>query len=163
MIQTIFYDMQTEIKVAVVVESPDKSVLLIKERTQKFPEGGWNVIKGSHEEDEALQDTIARECLEEAGIKVQLVQSLGVFFVQTSNSNKVQFNFLVVTEDEGRISSQKDQLVRNEMIEEIRWFSREELELLTEKDMLSTRAFRVVQNYLKNLAYPLACTQEIQE
>jgi len=143
------------IKVAVVVENSAKKVLLIHEKTARDSEGGWNTIKGSVDEGEVLSKAALRECMEEAIVDVQIVGFLGIFIRHVDGSLVVQFNYLATTKDSGKVPDREEQVIRDEMIDEVRWFSRKQLEILEEEDMLNEGAYKLIQIYLKNRPYSL--------
>lgn len=150
-------------KVAVVVENSQKQVLLIREKTPRYPQFGWNTIKGSVDPGESLTEAVVRECREEAGVRVELQNLIGIHEVISGEEQKLQFNYVVTTEDSGQVPDQKDQEVRDEAIEEVRWFTWEELESLAEDQMLNKRAYQVIQEYLGGKVYPLELFTQIVE
>ncbi len=149
--------MQAQIKVGVLVINKEGRVLLIKEKHSGMSRAKWNIIKGTHEDnEETVLETAIRECKEEASVEVRLTHALGVYFYGDKEPH-IQFNFLaVVKNDKAAVPNRYHQKLRDEDITEVRWFKKEELARLKEADYVSKIAYGVVQGWLKDEEkYPL--------
>ncbi len=150
-VKSTFEIIDTQIKVGVVVTRDDGSVLLIKEATKKHPDPLWNILKGTYEGGETILDAAKRECREEASIDVELVGLLGIFISNDHGKIRAQFNFLAQARDTlATIANLHDQKALGETIEEVRWFTREEIARMEQSEFLSVRAYELLRVWLSD-------------
>lgn len=150
--------MSIKIKVTTVVTHQDGRVLLIKEKLPKKDVPLWNIVKGTYHGGETVFEAAIRECREEASLAVTLTGSLGTYVSEEGGEVYIQFNFTAEptsTSGAARIADEKTQEEFGESISEVRWFSREELEVLRLENFVSLRTYTVIQNLLKGVSYPI--------
>lgn len=155
--------MNTQVKIGVVVEDGDK-ILLIKEKIEKKDRALWNVVKGSYGDngDETIFEAAIRECQEEASVKVELTGALGTFISRDGDRTRIQFNFVAkIIEGEPRIASADEQEPRNENIQEIKWFSKDELSQMNPEEFISNRAYELIKLWQTGQKYPLDVYKEV--
>ena len=155
--------MNTQIKIAVIIESEGK-ILLIKEKYQKKERPLWNVIKGSYGDngDENIFETAIRECQEEASVKVDLTGSLGVYISKKDDQIRIQFNFLArIIEGEPKIAPMNEQEARDEFIQEIKWFTKEEFLNLNKEEFISGRIHELVKDWTRGKKYSLEVCKQV--
>jgi len=157
--------MDTQAKIGVVISNnTGDQIVLIKEKTEKHDKPLWNVIKGSYGDngDENIFEAAQRECREEASVKVELVNALGAYISKDENRMRIQFNFLAkVIEGEPKIAPVDEQQPRDENIQEIKWFSREEISNLNQEEFISNRIYELVQDWLSGKKYPLEVYKQV--
>jgi len=155
--------MDTQVKVGVVVTDADGRALLIKEKLEKKPRALWNIIKGSHESGEAMEETALRECLEETGTKATIKAFIGAYVSEEGEKMRIQFNFLAYTEEASTILANKlEQEARDEAIEEARWFTREEIQNMSSEEFVSPRSYEVLQDWMAGQAFPLSVCKQVR-
>lgn len=143
-------------KVGVVVVNIEGQVLLIKEKLEKKPVALWNIIKGSYDPGESLEEAATRECLEEAGVSVQLQHMLPTYVTQSGDKLRVQFNFVARTEQDAPVlAGQNEQKLRNESIEEARWFPVEEVLDLDPNEFVSSNVRNILDDWKRGNVFPL--------
>ncbi len=154
--------MDTKVKVGVIVTSRDGRVLLIKEKLEKKPVALWNIIKGSYDGNETIFEAAKRECKEEASLDVKLIQSLGVYVSEEQGKIRIQFNFRAEA-DEGvaGVAPQKEQESRDEAIEEVRWFTKEEIEKMRPEEFVSARALELLRDWIAGKSFPLDTCKQV--
>lgn len=154
--------MDTKAKVGVVVTDKDGRVLLIKEKLEKKPVALWNIIKGSYDGGETIFDAAKRECLEEVVLDVELKRSLGVYISEESGKMRIQFNFLAEASDiDASVASREEQASRDEAIEEVRWFTKDEVGKMNQKEFVSTRSFELLQDWISGKSFPLDTCKQV--
>lgn len=148
-------DIQTKIG-AVIVDDND-SVLLIKEKLEKKPVALWNIVKGSYEGGETIIEAAIRECKEETSLDVELTESLGVYISEGSGKIRVQFNFLAHAKQEKAAAPaiKAEQEMRDEAIEEVKWFTKEEAQKLKEEEFVSLRSYQLLHDWLSGKRFPI--------
>jgi len=156
--------MDTRAKVGVIVIGENKKVLLIKEKLEKKPVALWNIIKGSYDGGETIFEAAKRECKEEVSIDVELRYSLGVYISEESGEKiRIQFNFLAeAINTNATVASKEDQALRNEAIEEARWFTKEEISKMNPEDFVSARAFELLQDWIVSEVFPLETFKQVR-
>lgn len=156
--------MNIKTKVGVIVEAEDGRVLLIKENLDKKPVPLWNIIKGSYEGGETIFEAACRECQEESQLNVKLINSLGVYISEEKEKIRMQFNFLARASNpsDANVVSREEQALRNEAIEEVRWFTREEIMSMDENEFVSTRSYSLIQDWLSDKKYPLKIYRQVK-
>jgi 8-oxo-dGTP pyrophosphatase MutT (NUDIX family) len=154
--------MDTVVKIGVIVAREDGAVLLIKERLKVNQTALWNIIKGTYDGGETIFDAAIRECFEEASVRVELTHALGVHVAESDGKMRVQFNFVGrIVGGTAKIASAADQATRDESIEEVRWFSRDELNTMAVEEFVSGRAHDVLSVYLAGTVFPLAVYKQV--
>jgi len=68
-----------EVRVGCYIFNNEGKLLLLKNR-----QGTWGILGGPVEQGESVEGTVHREAMEEAGIKVKIVSSLGMRTVKDS-------------------------------------------------------------------------------
>lgn len=148
--------MNVKIKIGVVVTNKYNDVLLIKEKIEKRTMPLWNIVKGTYEDNESIFQAAIRECEEEASIRVELTHSLGVTILKEKEQLKIQFNFLAsIKKGVPKIPVSKDQLARNEIISEVKFFTKEDFLKMKPEDFISDNIFQVLKNWANGELYPL--------
>ena len=155
--------MDTKAKIAVVVVGEDDKVLLIKEKLEKLPVPLWNIIKGSYDGKETIFEAALQECQEEASLDVELTHSLGVYVSEESEKMRIQFNFLARAKDMSvpRVAAMEEQVSRNEAIEEVRWFTQEEIVAMDPREFVSPRAYELLQDWMAGKTFPLETYKQV--
>jgi 8-oxo-dGTP diphosphatase len=155
--------MDIQVKVGVVVTDANGRILLIKEKPEKKPRALWNIIKGSHESGETIDEAALRECREEAGIQVELKAFLGTYISEESGKMRIQFNFLAHAQQVATmLTDTKEQESRNETIEEVRWFTREEIQAMSPEEFVSPRSYEVLQDWMSGQTFPLSVCKQVR-
>lgn len=150
--------MSTKIKIGVIIINESSKILLIKEKLKDKPIPLWNIIKGTYGDngDETIFETAIRECQEEAGVKVSLTGLLGCYIAQRTDKTRIQFNFLAkITEGEPILADKGKQESRNECINELKWFSKEDLIKMNPDEFVSKRAYTAIKDWLAGKSYSL--------
>lgn len=157
--------MDTKAKIGVVItDETGEKVLLIKEKIKKKDRPLWNIIKGSYGDngDESIFDTAVRECQEEALVKVKLTDALGAYISKEGDQMRIQFNFLAkVVEGEPKVAPMDEQESRDEFIQEIKWFTKEEIANLSQEEFISNRTYELIQAWLAGNKYPLVIYKQV--
>ena len=158
--------MNVQIKVSLSVFK-DNSILLIKEWSNKRSGYYWNIIKGSLEEKsgETIIECAEREAEEEAGLKVKVSGFVSCFIFPKEVGLGIQYNFLgePVSGSNFSMPPKKEQEDRNEDIQEIKWFSKEDLLKIKPKDFISKRTRVVIGAWIEGRTYPLDIFQQLSE
>lgn len=155
--------MNISVKVGVVVTGKDGKVLLIKEKLPKKPVALWNIIKGTYDGGETIFDAAKRECREEASVNVDLVCALGAYVSEESGKMRVQFNFLgLAQEPDIAVADQAEQLSRGEAIEEVRWFTKEEIAKMHPDEFVSARAVELLDDWALGKTFPLESYKQVE-
>ncbi|PIR04946.1 MAG: hypothetical protein COV57_01770 [Candidatus Liptonbacteria bacterium CG11_big_fil_rev_8_21_14_0_20_35_14] len=155
-----------KIKVSVLVNNNKDEVLLIKEKISKKPLPLWNIIKGTYGDNgsETLIEAAKRECLEEAGIEVDIKNLINISLVNSEEDIKIQFNFLGVIKGEKiTLAPINDQISRLENITDIKWFSKEEIKNMSKESFISNRTFEVLNSWIKGEKNSLDLIKVIKE
>jgi len=148
--------MDIKIKVAVIIEGSDNRVLLIKEKLAKKQTALWNVIKGTHDSGETIFEAAIRECGEEVSLAVTLDNALGVYISEEQGKRRVQFNFLAHTNSlPPKLASTEEQASRDEHIEEMRWFTKNEIKTMCVDEFVSVRTFELLHDWIDGRVFPL--------
>ena len=155
--------MDIRIKVGIVVVGENGKVLLIREKLEKKSTPLWNVIKGSHDEGETIFETAKRECKEETSMDVELIHALGVYVSEDVGKMRIQFNFLARTKNiTPELASKKEQVSRNEAIEEIRWFTKDEILKMSSDLFISARTYELLRDWMSGKAFPLEVYKSVE-
>lgn len=158
--------MDIKIKIGVIVIDENKEkILLIKEKIEEKNGYFWNIIKGTYGDngDESIFDAAKRECLEEASIKVDLLNALGTYISKEKDKVRIQPNFIArVISGVPSVPNSEKQALRNESIQELKWFNRKELGDLKADDFASNRAYELVKDWMSGKEYPLETCKQVQ-
>ncbi|MDP3893494.1 NUDIX hydrolase [Nocardioides sp.] len=158
--------MDIKVKIGVIItDENNEKILLIKEKYERKEEFLWNTIRGTYGDsgDESIFDAAERECLEEASAKVDLLNSLGVYISKERDKVRIQFNFLAkIIDGAPSVPKQKEQALRNESIQELRWFDKKELADLNASDFASSRSYELVEDWMSGKKYPLEAYKQVQ-
>jgi len=156
----------TKIKVTLLI-SKNNSILLIKEWSDNKSGYYWNIIKGSYGDKtgETILECAKREAKEEAGINVEVSGFISCYVFHKAGKLNIQYNFLgkPLSNSNALMPPKEEQNTRDEDIQEIRWFSREELSKLKSECFISNRAYLVVRSWLGDKTYPLDIFQQLSE
>ncbi len=151
--------MNVSLKVGVIITNEtNDQVLLIKEKYKKKDGPLWNVVKGSYGDngDESIFDAAIRESQEEVSVKVKLTHALGVYVSKESDRAKIQFNFLAkIVEGEPKVAPMDEQESRDEYIQEVKWFTKEEISNLSQEEFISDRIYELIQEWIAGKKFPL--------
>ncbi len=155
--------MDIKIKVGVVVMGEDGKVLLIKEKLAKKPVPLWNIIKGSYDGGETIFEAAKRECQEEASVDVELTHSLGVYVSEDVEKMRIQFNFLAKAKNTSiGLASREEQTSRNEAIEEVRWFTKNEILNMDTAVFISSRTYELLKDWIAGKTFPLETYKSVE-
>lgn len=155
--------MDIRVKVGVVIINQEGSALLIRERLEKKPVALWNIIKGSYDGNETIFEAAKRECKEEASLEIELIRSLGVYVSEEPGKVRVQFNFLAEAHNKtANVASQKEQESRGESIEEVRWFTRDEIMNMSAEDFVSLRTYELLRDWVSGRSFPLESYKQVE-
>jgi ADP-ribose pyrophosphatase YjhB (NUDIX family) len=151
--------MNTTIKVGLIIENKSNGgILLIKEKIKKKDRPLWNIVKGSYGDngDETVFEAAVRECREEASVNVELTNILGIQVSKEGDQARIQFNFLAkIISGEPKIALEEEQVSRDEFIQEVKWFSRQELLELKKEEFIAEKIYEAVQDWLSGKKYPI--------
>ena len=152
----------TKIKVGVIVVWDDGRVSLLKEKLPKKPSPLWNTIKGSHDSGETIFNAAMRECKEESSLDVVLTHSLGVYVSEKEGKIRVQFNFLAHAKDAlAKLPPVEEQATRDENIQELRWFTKEEILKMNPEEFISERTFELLHDWIAGKQFPLEVCKQV--
>ena len=142
----------TSVSVAVFIGQGEK-LLLVKQAEAKG--GGWGPPAGHLEMGESVVQAAQRETLEETGLKINLVDIIGVYTVQEPERLKIGFVF------RGMVIGGELKPVTQEAAE-LRWFTREELQALIEGESLYKPEYNRpgIADWLAGESYPLNLLKE---
>jgi len=158
--------MDTKVKIGVVIEdNAGEKILLIKEKIEKKDKPLWNVVKGSYGDngDESVFEAAKRECGEEVSVKVELTDALDVYISKEGDRMRIQFNFIAkIIGGEPKLAPMDEQKSRDEFIQEIEWFSKEDLSKMSPEEFISNRSYRVVQDWLSGTRYLLDIYKNVE-
>jgi NAD+ diphosphatase len=102
-----------EVRVADFIFNKDEKLLLLKNDV-----GTWGILGGHLEKNEQIRDTVHREAMEEAGIKIDIRRQFGLRVVSEKNSVVVSFACKYVS---GEIKLQEEE------VNEYAWVALDEL------------------------------------
>lgn len=131
---------------------------MIKEKIKKKDRPLWNIVKGSYGDngDETVFEAAVRECREEASVNVELTNILGIQVSKEGDQARIQFNFLAkIISGEPKIALEEEQVSRDEFIQEVKWFSRQELLELKKEEFIAEKIYEAVQDWLSGKKYPI--------
>jgi len=137
------------IKVSATIEKGGK-LLLIKEKTPRSNGYKWNVVKGTLDplKDDTLDDAIAREMKEEAGIKnFNIIGITKSFVLKKKGVTVVQINYYVTTNEV--ISIDNIKLEDDEDIIALKLFAKDELSDMEKDDFLTERAYILINDWVE--------------
>lgn len=155
--------MNATIKVGTVVIDKESRILLIKEKIKKNPVPLWNIIKGTYNGEETIFEAAKRECKEEVSLDVELISSLGVNISEAPDKMRIQFNFLARTKNAAaKTAPKEEQEIRDEMIEEVRWFCKDEIMKMNPEEFISKRTFNLLHSYLSENIFPIGAFSQIK-
>ena len=151
--------MDTKVKVAVVVTNSEGKVLLIKEKLRSKSDALWNVMKGTYGGGETMFVKLAND---EASLDVILTHSLGVYISEKEEKMRIQFNYIAVAAHaNAHVASAADQERLDESIEEMRWFSADEIAQMSSDDFVSHRAYQLFQDWMSGQSFPLESVKQV--
>jgi len=157
--------MSNELKVGIIVTNNKNEVLLLKEKGKKNTSFLWNIVKGSYGDagQETIFETAIRECQEEAGVKITVTGLLGCYISQQNNKIRTQITFIAKV-DKGlpRLASKKEQLLRNENIEKLEWFTKENIQKMQPKEFITARTYQILQDWIIGKSFPPDSVKQIK-
>ncbi|KKQ96024.1 MAG: ADP-ribose pyrophosphatase [Parcubacteria group bacterium GW2011_GWC2_39_11] len=142
----------TSVSVAVFIRQGEK-LLLVKQAEAKG--GGWGPPAGHLEMGESVIQAAQRETLEETGLKINLVDIIGVYTVRELERLKIGFVF------RGMVIGGELKPVTQEAVE-LRWFEKKELQTLIDKGFLYKPEYNRsgIADWLAGESYPLNLLKE---
>jgi ADP-ribose pyrophosphatase YjhB (NUDIX family) len=150
--------MDIGVKIGVVItDKADNKILLIKEKYKKKDRPLWNIVKGTYGDNgnESIFDTAIRECREEVSVKVELTGALGVYISKEEDRMRIQFNFLgKIVEGEPKVAPMNEQESRDEYIQEVKWFTKDEIANLSQDEFISNRIYELVHDWMSGKKFP---------
>lgn len=153
-------DIQIKIGVLIVHEN---SILILREWSNKKRGYFWNIVKGTYGDvqNESIKECAIREGLEEMGLKIRLTNFLPCVVMHDGKRSQIQYNF-IAKRISGKIAPprKEEQAARGEDIQEIRWFSREEIRKLKKKDFVSEKSYIALCDWIDNKIFPLSLLHE---
>lgn len=113
-----------KLKILLFLYNFDGSILMIRERSQKRNHVGWNFVKGTFEGGETIIKCARREALEEVGIELEndKIEWIDTKEMTSTHKHRIFFICKASTNQAG-----KPMGIGSELIEEIRWFSKEDI------------------------------------
>ncbi len=156
--------MLNKIKVGVIIVDDKGNILLLKEKIKKNTIPLWNIVKGTYGDNspETIFDAAIREAKEESSVEIKLTGLLGVFVSTQTDGTWVQFTYIAkIINGEPTIADVGQQLERDEKIEELKWFSRQEIIAMSEDQFISKRIYDIISDYLAGKEYPLRAVRNI--
>lgn len=156
--------MDIKTKIGIIVIDNNENILLIKERVKAKDTPLWNIIKGTYGDsgDETIFEASVRECKEEVLLQVDLINSIGCYVSNENNKIRIQFNFLAKAKDIPKLPPKKEQLLRNEDILEIKWFSKEDILQMKPEEFMSNRARSLILDWISVVKYPLEIFKQVK-
>lgn len=143
--------MNSTIKIALIARNTAGKILLVKEYSNKKSGYFWNLIKWTVEySDIDLFETVKRECREESGM---LCENLRITWLYQRNRDE-EIGLLIGFEGDliDGVMSQSNNISWEEVIE-VRLFSINEIEHLSEEDFIDARTFYYLQRSLAWIAW----------
>jgi len=119
--------MDKVIVVGVCIKNDNNEILMVQEAEEKFF-GLYNFPAGKLDNGESIFDGAIREAKEETGYDVNLDSILCIQYLENRNILKIIFNATIVS---GNESFDKSEIM------DIKWFSFEELEKLSNEELRS--------------------------
>ncbi len=137
---------QSPIAVAVIVEE-NRKILLVKE-AKPPAQGKWNQPAGRLEPNESIKEGALREVKEETGFDVELTGLVGIYDELSKPKQRLRFIFKAKLKDLKQEEYSED-------ISKVKWFSKDVLNKLSEKDFASEVTYQSIKDYLSGKYYPL--------
>lgn len=144
-------------KVGILVSAEGK-LLLIKEFSKKRNGYFWNTVKGTFGDvpNETIIECATREIFEETGVDAEITNFASVYALYSVEKVGLQFNFIAKAKLENTESIDIEaQKARGEDIQEIKWFTKKELESIPSNEFISERSRSLVNQWLSGISYPL--------
>lgn len=157
--------MSNKIKVGIIIVDNQNKILLLKEKIKKNPNPLWNIIKGSYDDtnQETIFEAAIRECQEEACVDVILTGSSGCYIAQKKEKISAIITFTAkIIKGAPCLAKKNEQLLRDENISELKWFSIEEISKMKNKEFISNRIYIIIQNWIKGDHYPLNIIKQVK-
>lgn len=117
-----------------------------------------NIIKGTYElNDGKLEDCAKRECMEEAGIDVEIIEVHSVMFFNNDDKLKIQYNFIAKPIGYNiSLPNERNIAIESENIQAVKWVTPEEIKQLSASDFVADYTLGVLESWLDSKAlYPL--------
>lgn len=126
----------------------DNKILMVKEAKKKCY-GKWNVPAGHLENGETIFEGAIREIFEETGCKVRLKNVLPIMSKDIEDTTLLIITFTTELLEE-KILFNKEEIL------DVKWFSKEELMDMADKELRDGKRIKTTLQMLKeNKAYPL--------
>ena len=140
--------MKTTIKVAVAVTNKENNRILLLKECYDSKEGyKWNMVKGTCDKPaESIKDTAIRECKEEAGIKIELKNLLGIYSYGRDDK-RCLFVFIGETKDDVVLDKKEEQAKRGEDIVDFKWFAKHEICGMSENEFISKQIYHAAKDW----------------
>ena len=153
------------IKIGVIVEDENGNILLIKERVERDKPLAWNMIKGSYElSDGNLIECAKRECLEEAGIEVQILGIHNMMFFRKQDKLKIQYNFVAkpMSKDVS-LPNSRGVMIEGENIQAVEWIEPEKITQMKPTEFVADYTLGILQSWINTKKiYPLDILVDIK-
>ena len=104
------------------------SILLVRNRDQKWwcaPGGGWDHAQ------ETILECAKREAFEETGVQVNIVKLLYVQTLHIKKQDSIWLEQFWLAEPAGSIEVPQGHIDQHGVVDEARWFSKEEVQTIT--------------------------------
>jgi len=142
--------MNLKIKVLGIILDDKNNLLLIKENVPKKNKAFWNAIRGTYDNaKETLEETMLRECREEAGAEVIITESLPYHF-ERFNENKIRIYLPFVCKLKNstvKLQAKDFQEKLNEEIIELRWFTKSEFNNINPSEFMEPFIYEIIKRY----------------
>jgi len=157
-------NLDIKIKVCVFIVDKNDNLLLIKEKSEKERRFLWNVVKGTYgDNQESILETAVRECKEETSTNVELINALRIYIYQKGSQARIQFNFLAkIKNGIPKVPQLKKQQRRNEIISEVKWFSKNKLLKMKSNEFISPKIYESIKDWILGRKYPLEIYKKIK-
>lgn len=138
--------------IGAVVLDKDNRVLLLNQYRYPIKGFQWNIPGGGVEEGESLEEAVKREVLEESGLRVEIIRSLGRVYPQSSITSQYINLYLCKTSDELQLDIERGE--DDEWIKDIKFFEMDELLKMIDlgelTDASSGNAIQIADRYLRS-------------
>lgn len=136
------------IKVLVLIKNKSGKVLLLHEKIKKNSNSKLNFVRGTYDRaGEIIMHTAKRECLEEVGINsFESFDLLDIREYYQKGKTRVYYIFSAVTKQKPQAAGKDEQIILNEDISSVKWFTSNEIQLLKEDDFVDTIIFSIARD-----------------
>lgn len=138
--------MNITLKVAAIIKNKIQQTLLIKEQYTEEKGYKWNLVKGTFDNPaETIEECVRREIQEEVGLtNFESIILKKVYHYGTTEQPKMLFVF--AAKYLGGELSTTNNIKSDENIDEIKWFSKEELKEIKHEDCIDSYVYTSLQD-----------------